>query len=169
MNAESSLQRHPSLQPLSRDHGVDLVCVEVLQRAVRSARQERIRLGKEMKSICNRLILSYLKDEDAILFPVIPTDELKEKFVHHHQTIHKLTAALANVGSEDDPGLGLLARVADAIDDYVRWEEHVLFPVIEANSGREVLEHLYNMTSEMEATRNRPTQTLHKSVQLWRT
>ncbi|MBZ0186320.1 MAG: hypothetical protein K8F91_08745, partial [Candidatus Obscuribacterales bacterium] len=65
-----------------------------------------------------------------------------------------------------DPGIGLVARIADALDDYVRWEENTLFPAIEEKLTDDELKHLAEITASIEEHRHRPTQKRHFSIAL---
>lgn len=161
---QNPLQRHTSFKPLSRDHGVGLVCVQGLQRAVRSSRSERVRLAQEMKTVCNHIILPYLADEQKILSPLIGDKVLREKFNSHHAEIRRLATALDKCKRDVDPGVGLFARIGDAIDDYVRWEENALFPTLERRLNGAQLESLQRHTDRMEIEHKRPTQILHRSM-----
>lgn len=159
------IQRHPSLKPLSRDHGVGLVCAQRLHKAVSASVSDRLRLADQMRAVFGDLIHSYLDDEQRILSPVI-SDERKTELQRRHDNVRGLLAQLNQLEAEEDPGLGLFSRIADALDDYVRWEEHSLFPSIEEQLGEEQLEMLAETTTAVEASRIRPTQKLHNSIAL---
>jgi hemerythrin-like domain-containing protein len=162
----SLLKRHPSLQPLSRDHGIGLVCAQRLHKAVRASGNDRLRLSEQIRSVFANLISSYLEDEQRVLSSVIPNDALRGEFGQRHNNVRNLMAELAQVDPDQDPGLGLLSRIADALDDYVRWEEHSLFPAIEETLDDEQLKNLFGETASIEALRARFTQELHASATL---
>lgn len=160
------VKRHASLKPLSRDHGVGLVCAQRLHKAVRASESDRLRLAEQMRTLFGDLIGSYLEDEQRVLSSVIPDDDLRIELQCRHNNVRNLLVELNQLESEQDPGLGLLSRIADVLDDYVRWEEHTLFPSIEEQLGQEQLERLAQTTTAIEAVRTRPTQQLHSSVTL---
>lgn len=162
----SLLKRHPSLQPLSRDHGIGLVCAQRLHKAVRASETDRLRLSEQIRVVFENLINSYLEDEQRVLSPVIQDNDLREEFQRRHNNVRNLTAQLDQVQPAEDPGLGLLSRIADALDDYVRWEEHSLFPTIEQSLDVEQMQQLSEATASIEALRSRPTQELHASISL---
>lgn len=163
---ESLLKRHPSLQPLSRDHGIGLVFAQRLHKAVRATENDRLRLSDQIRSVFANLIGSYLEDEQRILSPFIPTDVLRDEFTLRHNNVRNLTAELNQLEPAQDPGLGLLSRIADALDDYVRWEEHSLFRTLEETLDEDQLRQLSEATSSIEVLRERPTQELHSSITL---
>ena len=162
----TTLKRHPSLQPLSRDHGIGLVCAQRLHKAVRASASDRRRLSEQIRAVFGKLIDSYLEDEQRVLSSVIPDNGLRKEFQQRHNNVRKLTAELNGLEPTDDPGLGLLSRIADALDEYVRWEEHSLFPAIQETLDDEQLKTLSEATATIEAIRSRPTQELHSSVAL---
>ncbi len=163
-----SAKRLPSLNPLSRDHGIVLVCAQHGRKAVRASNENRLKLAEQMRSFCRGEIIPNLEDEQWILSPVIGDAHLREEFHQRHRNIRELTEQLYDVGMSEDPGVGLLSRLANALDDYVRWEENILYPRI----GESIFENkdgsreLSRLTSSMEAGRSRTTQKLHKSVTL---
>lgn len=163
---KTSLLRHPSLQPLSRDHGVGLICAQRLRKAVRASESDRLRLSEQIRAVFENLINSYLEDEQRVLSPVIPNNAIREEFQRRHSNVRRLTAKQDLLQPSEDPGLGLLSRIADALDEYVRWEEHSLFPAIQETLDDEQLSKLSEATATLEERRTRPTQELHASIAL---
>ncbi|SRR5579875_699568 len=156
-------KRHPGLQPFSRDHGIGLVCAQRLRKAVRGTGSDRIILGEQVRSVCFEIIGASLEDERQILTPLIGDTALTQAFYEHHKEIGDLIAELRKVDPTSDPGLGLVSRLADALDRYVRWEENRLFPVIEDKLTAEELKRLAEVAAALESHRHRPTQELHAS------
>jgi hypothetical protein len=163
---DASIKRHPSLQPISRDHGVGLVFAQRLHKAIRASRQDRERLAEQMKAICRDLVLQYLGDEESVLSGLIHDRELLEQFHAKHTAVRAVIEKLQNTDFRVEPEMGLLSRISDALDEYVRWEERILFPAIESNAGEEELARLSELTAAIELHRARPTQQLHQSVSL---
>ncbi len=159
-------KRHPSLQPLSRDHGVGLLCAQHGHKAVRASEHDRLRLAEQIRATSRDAILSYLDDEQRVLSPVIEDEVLKTEFHQHHDRVRRLIKELELLEPAVDPGLGLMARVAASLDAYVRWEENFLFPTLEATLNISDLNELSGLTETIEATRARPTQLLHSSIAL---
>ncbi len=159
-------KRHPSLQPLSRDHGIGLVCVQHGRKAVRASEHDRLRLAEQIRAVGRDVILSYLEDEQRVLSPVIADEALRAEFQQHHNNVRKLITELDQMEPDVDPGLGLIARVGDSLDAYVRWEENSLFPYLEQTLDGEELNKLTGLTESLETGRSRPTQLLHRSIAL---
>jgi hemerythrin-like domain-containing protein len=162
----SSLRRHPSLQPLARDHAIGLVCAQRLQKAARASQNDRMRLSEQFRAVFKALICSYLDDEQTVLSPLIPSTMLRDEFQQRHNNVRNLMSRLDQLDPAQDPGLGYLSRLANVLDDYVRWEEHSLFPAIEQTLDDEQLKQLSELTASIESLRARPTQKLHASVAL---
>jgi hypothetical protein len=163
---DSNIKRHISLKPLSRDHGIDLLCAQHGRKAVRGSSAERINLAEEIRTVSQDAIVAYLEDEHRILFPVISKARLRDEFQEHHNKVRRLMSELGQADSFVDPGIGLMARVADVLDAYVRWEENFLYPEIENDLDDVQLNKLNELTSSLESGRTRPTQILHNSVPL---
>lgn len=165
MNNKST-KRLPGLDPFSRDHGLVLVCAQYGRKAVRAPMEDRLRLAEQMRSYCRNEITLNLEDEQWILSPLIGDFNLRAEFHQRHRDIRELSERLYNVELSEDPGVGLVARVANALDDYVRWEENTLYPRIVDGIEKDDAQQLSKLTFLMEARRNRPTQRLHKSKTL---
>jgi hypothetical protein len=159
-------KRHPSLQPLSRDHGIGLVCAQHGHKAVRASENDRVRLAEQIRSASRDVILSYLEDEQRVLSPVISDQALRAEFQQHHNNVRQLINKLDQMEPAVDPGLGLIASVASSLDAYVRWEENWLFPALEQTLDGVELSKLSELTASIETRRSRPTQLLHQSIML---
>jgi hypothetical protein len=162
----NTVKRHPSLQPLSRDHGIGLLCAQHGHKAVRASGHDRVRLAEQIRVNCRDVVLSYLEDEQRVLSPSITDAGLRAEFQQHHNNVRKLLDELEQTDPAIDPGLGLMASVAAALESYVRWEENSLFPSLEQSLDHDGLSNLSELTTTMEASRTRPTQLLHRSVAL---
>jgi len=162
----TKMKRHPSLQPLSRDHGIGLLCAQHGHKAVRASGHDRVRLAEQIRAASRDVILSYLEDEQRVLSPVITDEALRAEFQQHHNNVRKLISELDQIEPAIDPGLGLIASVASSLDAYVRWEENSLFPALEQTLGSDELSKLSGLTASIEAGRSRPTQLLHRSISL---
>lgn len=162
----NAFKRHPSLQPLSRDHGIGLLCAQHGHKAVRASGHDRVRLAERIRANCRDVVLSYLEDEQRVLSPSITDVALRTEFQQHHNNVLKLLDELEQSDPTIDPGLGLMASVAAALETYVRWEENSLFPALEQSLDHEELSNLSELTTNIEATRLRPTQLLHRSIAL---
>ncbi|MBS1992679.1 MAG: hemerythrin domain-containing protein [Cyanobacteria bacterium SZAS LIN-3] len=162
-------KRHPALQPFARDHGIGLVCAQGLHKAVRETGDDRVRLADQIRSVCFDVISTSLEDENRVLSRAVVNTGLGHIFQQHHDRVRELIKQLNKADPLVDPGLGLIARIADALDDYVRWEENSLFPAIENKLTDGELKQLAEISSSIEEHRHRPTQQRHASIALDKT
>ncbi len=160
----SSLKRHPGLRLFARDHGVGLICAHRLRKTTRAKREERIKLVEQMQSVCSEVLTLSLAEEQRVLAPLLARTGYAHRFFRHHQRIRDLIERLNKLEEAEDPGLGLLSMLGNALDDYVRWEENVLFPAIERMLNDEESAWLVEVTQHLEKSRCRPTQNLHASI-----
>lgn len=166
MNEAKRGKRHPSLQPLSRDHGMGLLMAQHGHKAIRASEHDRLRLAEQMRTASRDVVLSYLEDEQRVLSPVITNEALRTEFQQHHNNVRKLIGELDKLEPAVDPGLLLMASLAGALENYVRWEENSLFPSLEQTLDTGDLTMLSGLTESIEAGRTRPTQLLHRSIAL---
>ena len=122
---DNTKKRHPSLQPLSRDHGIGLLCAQHGHKALRASEHDRVRLAEQIRAASRDVILSYLEDEQRVLSPVITNEALRAEFQQHHNNVRKLISELDQIEPAFDPGLGLIASVASSLDAYVRGKKTV--------------------------------------------
>ncbi|MBP9089645.1 hypothetical protein KBI23_01360 [bacterium] len=159
------LKRHSGLRPFARDHGVGLICVYRLRKSVRGSKADRLKLVAQMRAVCSELISLSLFDEQRVLAPFLARTGYAHRFYRHHHRIRDLMECLNRLEPSEDPGLGILSMLSNALDEYVRWEENVLFPAIERQLSYEESAWLARITEQIELTRCRPTQRLHASVE----
>jgi hypothetical protein len=153
-----------ALQPFARDHGIGLLCAQRLRQATRGTKEERMSVAEDADAFALKEIICALEDEKRVLSPVVARIGLGQAFHYHHSNIGALAKKLHGLDRFVDPGLGLVSRIADALDEYVRWEEGVLFPEIESLLNEQDLLALANITAMIEGSRYRSTQDLHASV-----
>lgn len=126
------MKRDPQLQPLSREH--HLVLAQA--RAIRWALSGRAGTPREARSsflaLWNELILRHFAAEESWILPLIERREDAERLRAEHSKLRVLAGELAGEQADVEPDPERLRRLAEALDDHVRWEERELFPAIEA-------------------------------------
>lgn len=158
----NSMKRLACMKPLARAHGIVLVCAQYGRQAIRASVADRIKLADRMRTICREEITPNLEDEQWVLSPLIGDADLRKEFHQRHRNIRKLTKLLFKPRTSLDPGLGLMSRVANVIDDYVRWEENILYPRIEDGLEKYNLARLSKLTSKLETDRNHKPKQIHR-------
>ena len=91
------MRRLHSLQPLSRDHGVDLMCAQHAEKSLRASRHDRLRLAEEVRVVSRAVLLSYLEEEQRVLSPVISEFFLRTEFMWHHEMVRRVESRLVEV------------------------------------------------------------------------
>lgn len=147
-----SLKRHPSLRLFARDHGNALVCAQKMRKAARAPRTERSALLSQMRSRFDELSSSIL-EQQRVLAPIVARTGYAHRFHKHHNRTRNLISRIDKLNQSQVPGLGLLSMLGNALDEYVRWEENVLFPHIEKMLNAEELALLQERTHKIEAAR----------------
>jgi iron-sulfur cluster repair protein YtfE (RIC family) len=140
MDQIKPIKRHLSLQPLSRDHHDALMlCFKIRTGIKKQIEPERI-LNYARWMIENHLE-PHFKIEEEFVFPVLDSGhELIIEVLSQHAALRQ--AFTTNAVSYND-----LNALADLLDSHVRFEERVLFNVIqEAASPAQllVIEHAHN-------------------------
>jgi hypothetical protein len=159
------LEREAALQPLSRDHGVLLVLVQRLHKAAAATEQDRISLATELRTHHAALIEQYLADEQVALSKVNLSDLLSKEIAEQHGKINEVIKQLTSSAVESLQAKDFDA-VANVIEDHVRWDEREVLPYLQRTMTDSEREALVLNTSEVESSRERPTQKLHQSIKL---
>jgi hemerythrin-like domain-containing protein len=124
------MKRSTILQPLSREHHTALTLAKASERAARSGDVVLVRLA------CQRVIHAFLNElephfqlEEVSLLPLLSstaTQPLAERTLADHQQLRGLLDALR----QNDAGA--LDSFGKCLSAHVRFEERVLFPVLES-------------------------------------
>ncbi len=149
------MKRHPSLQPLSRDHHEGLLQVQALRLAAEGGLDERRVAQARFLDLWDSWLGDHLGLEERWLPPLIPEAGDVDRLRQEHDEIRSLVEACVLGGAEAQPARGLLLRLAERLHDHIRWEERHLFPGIERAAGEEELRFLGAQTRTAEAGRPR--------------
>lgn len=129
------MKRDPNLRPLSREHHLALAQA----RAIRWALSGRAGTPREARtgilSAWRDVIAGHFAAEEAWILPLVPRREDVERLRGEHSSLRALVERV----SEGELDLDLLRRLANALEEHIRWEERELFPAIEAGARPEDL------------------------------
>jgi iron-sulfur cluster repair protein YtfE (RIC family) len=132
-------RRHDSLIPLTHDHHHTLAQARRLHLAAGAAPHERVAASAEFIMLFDTDILAHFRDEEERIFPlVIDHDEAESALVRvmmEHLRIHAAVGVLRTEVANASPSTSSMEALADLIVDHVRFEEKVLFPMIELAAG----------------------------------
>ena len=149
------MKRHPSLQPLSRDHHEALLQVQALRLAAEGGPDERRVARAQFRDLWDGWFRDHLGLEERWLPSLIPEAGDVDRLRQEHDEIRSLAAASVRGAAEAQPARALMLRLAERLHDHIRWEERHLFPAIERAAGEEELRFLGAETKTAEAGRPR--------------
>ena len=129
------MKRHDSLIPLTHDHHHALAQARALKLAASRGGEDRLRQSREFLDFFETETKNHFREEEEVVFPlVVQEPEAKpvlERAMLDHLRIHALIRSLkveVETGAIDD---GTPSKVADALARHIRFEEKVVFPLIE--------------------------------------
>ena len=137
------IKRSKELAPLSREHHDGLLFAWRLKEGLKL----KSAVGK-MKEYTSWYWQQHIKphffQEEKILLPYLPSDhpmalQLKEE----HDLIREFIISL-----DQEADRGTLARLADLVNDHIRFEERQLFPFLEQTLPAEDLKKIYDQLEE---------------------
>lgn len=89
----------------------------------------------------------HFRDEEERLFPLLvgaeePATELRSRALLEHRRLRELAGTLERELSAGDVSATTLRQLGDALTQHIRFEERVLFPLIEQVTPEDVLRGL---------------------------
>lgn len=122
------MKRNENIVKLSRDHHASLLfCWKLRQGVKRHAAWEK--MIKYVNYFWDHHFAVHFKEEEKILFAPLK-DEVVQKAVDDHRKIKRLIDNLNSSSPENRQDE--LSRLADVVDEHVRYEERILFPHLES-------------------------------------
>ena len=128
MQKDKPLKRHPSLQPFSRDHHhALLLCWKIRQGLSKNIPPNRI-LNYTLW-VYNQHIEPHFQLEEKYMFPVLDnTDKLVAQALKEH-------AHLRSLFQRRNQTQDTLESIANDLTDHIRFEERVLFPMVQIQAS----------------------------------
>lgn len=136
------MKRHPALIPLSREHQPALLLAQVLKKdapafnGMPSTVPDKAAFALKMYTLN---LQGHFAKEEAMLASIKNThaaiDALTEEICTEHQQLSKTFLALDKTEHSAEE----LDALGNALDDHIRKEERVLFPLIQEHCSEEVL------------------------------
>lgn len=149
----SPLKRHPSLQPLSRDHYQGLVQAQHLIKAADGNAIERRKVLAEFLDAWEREIEPHFNDEERLLAGLAGDSE-REQLMAEHRRLRGMAAEAREHRRLVDPGAEWVRDLGQTLHAHIRWEERELFTSIES-SVPDQLDDLRTEADRIEAARPR--------------
>lgn len=153
----SPIQRHPALQPFSRDHYAGLVAAHRLIRSGAGDDRERRAALAHFLDAWHSEIRLHFDDEERLLLPLITEPLALQRLLDDHAALRE-AARHAETYAEHrhaPPDAAVLRDLGEKLELHIRWEERVLFKEIEAEATPDQLADLQRQTHAFEQTRPR--------------
>ena len=139
------MKRHPTLQPLSRQHHLGLV---IANKAKSVTDDDKLTHHQALVEYLTTTIPTYFEIERTRLADVILTKlsddkavKLAKQMLDEHEYIESL---LVNT----DPSVDDVKELANALYDHIRFEERELFPIAETVLSDDELFAIYEASDE---------------------
>ena len=122
--------RHPSLQPLSREHHRALLCWRKLDGATRRPTDfDLSTVFEELRHYWTSRFEVHLQQEEKALLPLL-CESLQNRMVRDHNLLRSLYERLAATRLDHDscPNDTVVRDFAKTLREHIRWEERTVFP-----------------------------------------
>jgi len=139
------IKRHEAIAPLSRHHHHALALVLKIRKAETAATKEQAEaLRREVQRFWQNGGQQHFREEEEILLPAYARyASLERKEIIGMLLDHvKIRAMVDSIQDETDDVLPLIRKFGDMLEEHVRKEERVIFPMIEAALPEDVLRKL---------------------------
>lgn len=143
------LKRHPTLQPLSREHFGGLVLVRRLREAARGDESARHNAARLLAEIWSTELEGHFADEELLVGPLVG-DHDRVRLIEEHRSLER-HAVMAR-DTESPPSAVWLEETAAMLEQHIRWEERELFPAAE-RAGGDTLDRLHHEADRIEHDR----------------
>jgi len=143
------LKRHPTLQPLSREHFGGLVLVRRLREAAAGSDAAREQAAKMLADTWTAELAGHFSDEEKLVGPFVSEHD-RVRLVEEHRALER--RAVMAEHEDGPPSAAWLEETASMLERHIRWEERELFPAAES-AGAEDLDQLRHEAERIERER----------------
>jgi len=129
-------KRHERLIPLTHDHHHALAEARRLHLAAQRSTPDRVAAANTFLEFFGSETLAHFREEEEEIFPLVieaagakdPMIRLLLDHVQMHGLVGRLQAELAGDGPSEDT----MSAIASALQEHIRYEEKVFFPLVES-------------------------------------
>lgn len=146
------LKRHPSLQPLSREHMSGLVQSRNLLAAAAGTRSDVTRVVRSFIEVWRLEIHDHFDDEERLLGALIDDASRHARLLDEHRRLRDYANRVCADPAGAERDLDLLRELGTLLHDHIRWEERELFEGVQHDHPRE-LEAMTGEAAAIEARR----------------
>ena len=135
---QKPIKRHENIAKLSRDHHASLMfCWKIRQGIKLDVSTER--MVRYIQYFERQHFIPHFHEEEQILFAPLK-DSKVQKAIDDHVIILRAVNEISFSGKENQQKE--LSKLADLVDEHVRYEERILFPYLEQKLSGEQLEKI---------------------------
>jgi hemerythrin-like domain-containing protein len=139
LSKEKKMKRHETLIPLTHDHHHALAAIRRLAVAANGTDEERDRASRQFLWFFSSHTIMHFRDEEEIFFPLVgdapKARGTMERAMLEHAEIQAAVHCLACELEDGVPGAASIPRIVDLFRSHIRFEEKVVFPMIESLSS----------------------------------
>lgn len=144
------MKRHESLVALSRDHHFGLLfCWKLRQGLKKGVALERMQ--PYVSYFWQHHLQQHFEEEEKLLFTLLH-DHLTEQAMTEHKYIRQLAEAVIHAS---DIQSHQVEKLADTLDDHIRFEERKLFPHLEEQLPEKQLAELHLQLQQLHPTQEK--------------
>ena len=136
------MKRHETLVPLSREHHGALILARLLQKNAPTYKglpeQPAAKLVYAIKYYTEDLLAHFVKEE-VLLQQVKKYDKQIEKLMHEIIKEHRQLSTMFNTLHDEKDLPVALDKLGALLEEHIRKEERVLFPLIQDHCPEEIL------------------------------
>lgn len=139
------MKRHEALIPLTHDHHHALAQARRMSVVVGTGDAgARLAQAEEFLDFYSRETIHHFREEEELVFAlwtqhVHTVAEPLRELLAEHVKIHALVRALRDEVNKGDVGSQVLSELGKSLQDHIRKEEDVIFPLIEREVPDEIL------------------------------
>lgn len=132
------VKRSKQLMPLSHDHHDELLFAWKIRQGLKNGAGVKL-IAEYVQWFWKNHLEEHFREEEQILAPHLPVDnELLKQMFDEHDEIEAMIHINENIPDET-----LISKLAQAVDDHIRFEERVLFPFAEKVIAEKELNLIY--------------------------
>jgi hemerythrin-like domain-containing protein len=130
------MKRNENIAPLSRDHHSGLLCCWKLRQGITHGVAPQ-RMKEYVKWYWAHHLEQHFLQEETLLFNTIAHPQCEEA-LQQHRLIKKMISDLHS----EDPEPATFTLFADTLDNHIRFEERILFPILEKELPEPLLQNI---------------------------
>jgi iron-sulfur cluster repair protein YtfE (RIC family) len=147
MEKKAPLKRHPALHHLSHDHHHGLLLCWKIRRGFKLG-IDPIRIKVYCEWFWENHLQTHFEEEESLIFPILENDnQMLKQAMSEHKRLRKLFSTWENPERT-------LGQIEEELEKHIRFEERILFPVIQEKATYSQLEAIAAHTERKKFVEN---------------